>query len=88
MNNLFIDVYPNPANDFAIINFELEKSCNVRILMCDILGKEIAEIHNSFATEGLFYKTINTNNLLSGTYYLKISIDNDKDYVMQKIIKN
>ena len=86
INNFLVDIYPNLATDFTTIRFELEKSCNVRIVMCDILGKEISEVYNGFAEEGLFTKTINANNLISGTYFLKISID--KNYIMKKVNVN
>ena len=33
----------------AIVSFELEKSCNVKIVLCDILGVELANVYDGFA---------------------------------------
>ena len=68
----------------ATVNFELEESCNVKILLCDILGIELANVYDGFANEGLFTKIINTGNLPKGVYFLKILIG--KDYITEKII--
>jgi len=66
----------------STVSFELEKSYNVKILLCDILGIELANVYDGFANEGLFTKIINTGNLPKGVYFLKILIG--KDYITEK----
>ena len=83
IKNIAIKIFPNPTNDFVNISFDLEKTCNVKIIIVDILGKEFMEVHNGFIEEGLFTKTIDIQKLSKGTYFLKIIIDND--YLIEKI---
>ena len=85
IKNYSIDVYPIPAKDFVTVRLELENSCNVRITICDISGKEISEIGNEFADEGLFIKTINIEHLNKGVYFLKFFIDGN--YIAKKVIR-
>jgi len=86
IKNITVNVFPNPTIDFVKINFELEKSCNVKIILCDILDKEITELHNDFTNEGLFNKTFTVENLSKGVYFLKILIDGK--YITEKIVVN
>ena len=79
-------IYPNPTTDYFTVSFELEKPCNLEILLYDVLGREILEIHNGFTVEGLFIKKIDVDKLVSGVYFIKISIDND--YIIKKITIN
>ena len=68
-----IDIVPNPATEYFTVSFNLEKECNVNIVLYDILGKEVMEIYDSFVYEGLFIRTINVKNLSKGLYFLKIN---------------
>ncbi len=73
-----INVYPNPAkNQFTISNAE---SFNVKLY--SILGKEILTKLNMTNSE-----LINTSNLTSGTYFVKIYSDNSSKTEKLVIIK-
>ena len=82
--NNTVSIFPNPTVENATVNFELEESCNVKILLCDILGIELANVYDGFANERLFTETIDTGHLPKGVYFLKILIG--KDYITEKII--
>jgi len=56
----------------------------VKIVLCDILGIELANIYDGFANEGLFSETIDIGNLPKGVYFLKILIGGN--YTVGKII--
>ena len=68
-----ICIFPNPTSDYFTVNFELEKAGNMKIILRDILGKEIFEIFNGFVSEGFFTKTVKLSQLSKGIYYLQIS---------------
>jgi len=87
VKNATVDISPNPATDYFTLDFELKKNCNMEIILCDILGKEILTIHNGFAEAGLFSKTVDIEHLNSGVYYIKILIDG-KYATVEKIVIN
>jgi len=66
-----LNIFPNPANDDATINFTLQKSDHVSLVLYDITGKEVESITDSFFEKGKHILEIQLNNLLSGNYYLK-----------------
>lgn len=77
-------IYPNPASDRSFISLDISESCELKITLSDILGREILDVHNGFVDSGNFTKSINTSNLSKGVYFLKISIG--KDYKVEKFI--
>ena len=84
IKNSTVSIFPNPTVGNATVSFELEKSYNVKIVLCDILGIEQMNIYDGFANEGFFTETIDIGNLPKGVYFLKILIG--KDYIAEKII--
>ena len=82
--NRTVSIFPNPTTENTTVSFELEKSCNMKILLCDVLGIELANVYEGFANEGLFTETIDIGNLPKGVYFLKILIDGN--YTVEKVI--
>nr|MBA3706493.1 T9SS type A sorting domain-containing protein [Bacteroidota bacterium] len=78
-------IYPNPANQLAIINYQLENNSEVKISIWDILGKEEMQIANEKQTAGEHELTINTTQLQNGIYFVRISSDN-LEYIQKLII--
>ena len=56
----------------------------MKIVLCDVLGQELAEVYDGFTSNGLFTKTHNTEHLPKGVYFLKILLDGD--IVVEKVI--
>ncbi|MBS1494066.1 MAG: T9SS type A sorting domain-containing protein [Bacteroidetes bacterium] len=65
--------YPNPFNPSTIINFEVNKSGNVKIQLFDNLGKKIQTLINNFYTAGSYRINFIADNLSAGTYYYKLT---------------
>ena len=84
---LTVNIFPNPTSDYFTVNFELEKASNLEIILCDVLGREITELYNDFAEAGFFTKTINTEHLNKGVYFIKVLIDG-KYATLEKIVVN
>jgi len=68
-----VSISPNPTNEDFTISFELEKSCNIEIILFDVLGKQVKNIYNDFTNEGIFRQTIRLLDIPKGVYYLQIS---------------
>lgn len=83
-----IKVYPNPATKKVTIQYNLLENSNVKIELCDILGKSVKTIlpltqqNNS---EHSF--TVQLNDITSGMYFMKVKINNSES-VIKLIINN
>ena len=73
IKNLTVSIFPNPTVSDFTVSFDLEKSCNLQIILCDILGRELFRFYDGFAAAGNFTRTFSTENLAKGIYFLKIS---------------
>ena len=81
---LSLQLCPNPTSESTNIFLELETACNVKIVLCDLLGQELLQVYDDFAVAGLFTSTIQTNNLARGIYFLKVLIDGN--IVVERVI--
>ena len=68
--------YPNPFNPTATINYALPKSGLVKIIICDILGREVKTLVNEEKTAGYYSIQFNGNNLTSGIYFYRMQSGN------------
>ncbi len=67
--------YPNPFNSTTKVNFVISKQSDVKILMYDILGREVRSIVNSKLNPGKYDLYINAGDLASGVYFYTMYID-------------
>ena len=70
-----VSIFPNPTTSDFTVSFEVLKSGNMQIILCDILGVELLQFYDGFATVGTFTKTVSTEHLPRGVYFLKVLID-------------
>jgi len=68
--------YPNPFNPNTNIEFVIQKSQNVKILVYDILGKEKEILLNSYLKAGKHKIVFNGSNYSSGIYLYKMITNN------------
>ncbi len=72
--------YPNPFNPSTTIRYSVRFSGNVKIVVFDIQGKEIATLHNKYQKNGNYKIVFNPItkgiNLVSGIYFYKLISDN------------
>lgn len=64
--------YPNPFNPTTNIKFELPQSGNIKIVVYNVIGKEIATLVNDYRTAGVYNVTFDASKLSSGVYFYKI----------------
>lgn len=67
------NVYPNPAITATTVEFELNKTQNVRISVVDITGREVLNVHNGSMSANRHNMAINISTLPSGNYYIAIA---------------
>ena len=64
--------YPNPFNPTTNIKFDLPKSSLVKIIIYDILGREVKTLVNEFKNAGSYELNFDASNFASGTYLYRI----------------
>jgi hypothetical protein len=67
-----IGVYPNPADDYAVIGIKLEKESGISLNIYDISGKVVYNNEAPQASVGQNEITINTANFASGMYTIVV----------------
>lgn len=68
-----VSAYPNPFSASTSVGIALERSEPVRIAVYDILGREVARLHDGLLTPGQHAFTWSPTALSSGTYLVKVS---------------
>ena len=79
--------YPNPFNPVTNIKFDLIKTGNVRVVVYDLLGKEVAVLLNDILQPGSYKTDFNGDRFSSGIYYYKIVTDDFTDVKKMLLIK-
>jgi hypothetical protein len=67
--------YPNPFNSMTNVKFQISNSGNVKIIVFDLLGKEIATLVNEQLAPGTYEVTFDGNNLTSGIYFYRLQTE-------------
>lgn len=68
--------YPNPFNPVTNISFTLPEKANVKLIVFNILGKEIATLINGNLSSGEHTVSFDASNLSSGVYFYRIQAGN------------
>jgi hypothetical protein len=84
-NTSFV-VYPNPANDKAVIGYQLLENTAAKIFVTDLLGKVITQVQLEDQSTGEYQYDINTANFLPGIYFVTLETKDRKS--TQKLIIN
>ncbi len=64
--------YPNPFNPTTIISYSVPKSSHVKLIVYDILGREVKTLVNEFKEPGKYRLEFNASTLASGIYFYRL----------------
>ncbi len=64
--------YPNPFNPVTSIKFTLPQSENVKLVVFDILGREVKTLVNEFRHQGVYEVSFDASSLSSGAYFYRL----------------
>lgn len=67
--------YPNPFNPTTNINFSVPKSGHVKLIVTDILGKEVTTLVNEKLNAGTYRADFEGSMLSSGIYFYRIEAE-------------
>jgi hypothetical protein len=65
--------YPNPFNPKTQIEFELIEDSDVDIVVYNLAGKEVAELHRGFLSRGIYHFEFDGSELPSGIYLYQVT---------------
>jgi hypothetical protein len=64
--------YPNPFNPVTKISYSIKQSGQIKLIVFDILGREVATLVDRFQNPGTYDITFNAQDLTSGIYYYQL----------------
>ncbi len=64
--------YPNPFNPTTVVSYQLPVASTVRIIVYDILGREVKVLVNEFKPAGTYSIRFDASSLASGTYLYRL----------------
>lgn len=70
-----MSIYPNPANDVAVVTVNLQNESSVNMKIVDLNGKTIA-VRDYGVMNGAATIQVNTSNFTAGVYVVELTIDN------------
>ena len=79
--------YPNPFNPVTNIKFDIIKSNNVKVIVFDMLGKEVVVLLNEVLQPGSYKVDFDGSRLSSGIYYFKIVTNDFTDIKKMTLLK-
>lgn len=78
---------PNPFNPVTHIDYDIPQSSHVKLVVYDLLGKEVKTLVNEKKTSGKYSVSFNAMNLPSGLYIYKLETDNFSQVKKMMLIK-
>ena len=70
--------YPNPFNPTTVINYSLQVQSDVKLVVFDLLGREVATLVNGTQNAGIYSVNFNGKNLTSGLYFYTLTSNGNK----------
>jgi hypothetical protein len=79
--------YPNPFNPTTNIRFSLTEASQVKLIVYNTLGQEVATLVNGFINAGTYEVNFDAQNLPTGTYFYSITAGNFNSVKKMLLIK-
>ena len=79
--NDFISLFPNPANTYTHVNYQLFEMSEIDIQLINVIGQDFTNLVGNYDKQqkaGMYEVKIDLENLVPGIYYVKIIIDNQQ----------
>jgi hypothetical protein len=79
--------YPNPFNPTTVLSYQLPVAGNVRLVVYDLLGREVGVLVNGRMAAGSHDVTWNAANLSSGVYFYRLSVKDGEKTLFSSVKK-
>ena len=84
----FASVYPNPAQNNATIEFDLNKAVQITIKIYDQLGSLTYHSPSHSFSQGKQFQTIDLSSYPAGIYFISVTDEENTVLILQKLLKN
>ena len=71
-NQLRIETYPNPFNDYLLVRYELTEAMPATVALYDVLGRHLMTLTDGLHQPGVHEVYFETLDLPSGVYYARV----------------
>ncbi len=75
LSSRLLQNYPNPFNPFTKIDFAVMKESFIKIILYDVLGREVRTLINDKINSGRYSVKFDGSNLASGMYFYSMYVD-------------
>ena len=79
--------YPNPFNPFTKINYELRVTNYAKLVVYDVMGKEVVTLVNEKQSPGTYQVEFDAGSLTSGIYFYRLTSGDFTDTRRMMLIK-
>ena len=79
--------YPNPFNPATLISYQLAADSEVRLVVYDLLGREVASLVNEKKAAGFYTVSFNATNISTGVYFYKLTAGNFSEIKKMTLMK-
>jgi photosystem II stability/assembly factor-like uncharacterized protein len=79
--------YPNPFNSTTIIQFQVPSSKFVKVVVYDLLGREVRTLVNEYKPAGTYEVRFDASELTSGIYYYTLVTDKFRESKIMILLK-
>ena len=79
--------YPNPFNPSTSIRFNVPKLSHVKMVIYDVVGREVATLVNEMKQPGSYEAVFNAENFASGVYFYRFEAGDFTDVKKMVLIK-
>ena len=79
--------YPNPFNPSTTIEYSIPESGNVKLVVYNSLGEEVATLTNGYKAAGFYKVNLDAAGLSSGIYYYELTSNNFREVKKMILLK-
>jgi hypothetical protein len=79
--------YPNPFNPVTTIQFSIPQAGDIKLVVYNVLGEQVAELVNEYKEAGVYTINFNASELNSGLYIYKLTAGNFTNVKKLMLIK-
>ncbi len=79
--------YPNPFNPATSIKYSVPKQSLVKLVIYDIIGREVATLVNEVKTQGNYSVSFDASTYASGVYFYRMEAGDFTDVKKMVLIK-
>lgn len=82
-----LSVYPNPFEHTATVALTLDSASEMRVVVYDVLGREVAILHEGRLTTGRYTMSFDASGLPAGVYFVRAEGDGHQNAIPFTVLK-